>query len=124
MNFKGMILAAGVSLALAGGALAQGMEALKKQMIDRKPAVEQLLEAGRAGENRSGLLEALGKLSEAEAKVLAAENADRKTVYAAIGARNGTDAAKVGEMRAAEIAAKAKPGTKVQGKDGAWSEKK
>jgi uncharacterized protein YdbL (DUF1318 family) len=123
MKHSGIMLVAGFCLAMAGSALAQGMEAIKQQMLDRKPAVEQLLDAKKAGENKAGFLEAVGSLTDGEAKTVAAENADRKTVYAAIAAKSGTQAAKVAALRAAEIAAKAKPGTKLQGRDGTWTEK-
>lgn len=117
-------LAIGIVLAMTCNVQAQGLDAVKKSMLDRKPAVEQLLAARTVGENHAGFLEAIGKLAEADAKTVQAENADRKTVYAAIAAKNGTDVVKVGQMRAAEIAAKAKSGTMLQTADGKWAEKK
>ena len=124
MKRSWLAMAVGMCLSVACMAQAQGMEAVKKNMLERKPAVEQLLAARTVGENSAGFLEAIGKLAEADAKTVEAENADRKTVYAAIAARNGTEVGKVGQMRAAEIASKAKPGTSLQGADGKWTEKK
>jgi uncharacterized protein YdbL (DUF1318 family) len=119
-----MVLAALTFLGLALAAQAQGLDAVKQSMLARKPAVAQLLAGKTVGENRDGLLEAIGKVSDADAKVIAAENADRKTVYAAIAAKNGTDVVRVGQLRAAEIAARAEAGTLIQGRDGAWAGKK
>lgn len=114
----------GMCLSAVCMAQAQDLDAVKKNMVERKPAVEQLLAARTVGENHAGFLEAIGKLAEADTKTVAAENADRKTVYAAIAAQNGTEVGKVGQQRAADIASKAKPGTMLQGADGKWTEKK
>ena len=111
-------------LAVVGVAQAQELDAVKKGMLERKPAVEQMLAAKSVGENSAGFLEAVAKLSAADAKTVALENADRQVVYTAIAGRNGTDVAKVGKLRAAEIASKAKPGTLIQTGDGKWVEKK
>ncbi len=124
MKRNWMVTAMVAFLALVGGVQAQGLDAVKKSMLDRKPAVEQLLAAKTVGENNTGLLEAVGKVSDADAQTVAAENVDRKTVYAAIAAKNGTDVTKVGQLRAVDIAAKAKTGTLLKGKDGKWTEKK
>ena len=119
-----MVTALVAFLALASGVQAQGLAAVKKSMLDRKPALEQLLATKTVGENKAGFLEAVGKVAEADAQTLAAENTDRKLVYTAIAAKNGTDVVKVGQVRAEEIAARAKPGTMLQSKDGKWAEKK
>ena len=124
MKRNWMVMAMAAFLAMAWGVQAQGLDAVKKSMLERKPALEQLLAAKTVGENNAGFLEAVGKVADADVKTVAAENADRKTVYAAIAARNGTDVVKVGQLRASEIATKAKAGTMLQGKDGKWSEKK
>lgn len=124
MKRKAMMLMAVAFLGLALAAQAQNLDAVKKSMLDRKAAVEQLLAGKTVGENSAGLLEAVGTIDAAAAKTVEAENADRKTVYAAIAAKNGTDVAKVGKLRASEIAAKAKAGTMLQGADGKWIEKK
>ncbi|MEI8241631.1 MAG: DUF1318 domain-containing protein [bacterium] len=124
MNYKRMMLVAVTFLGLALAAQAQGLDAVKQSMLARKPAVAQLLASKTVGENRDGLLEATAKVADADAKTVAAENADRKAVYAAIAAKNGTDVAKVGQLRAAEIAARAEAGTLIQGRDGTWAGKK
>ena len=124
MKRNGMVLMVGAFMAMVCCAQAQGLDAVKKSMLERKPAMEQLLAGKTVGESSVGLLEVIGKVDDAASKTVAAENADRKVVYAAIAAKNGTDVAKVGQLRAAEIASKAKPGTMLQGKDGKWAEKK
>jgi len=45
------------------------------------------------GENNAGFLQAIGTAADADKTVIEAENTDRKAVYAAIAAKNGTDAA-------------------------------
>ena len=120
-NWMWMAMAAVVGLALC--APAQDLAAVKQRMLDRKPAVDKLLAAKTVGENRAGCLEAVGKVTDADAKVVEAENADRKTVYAAIAAKNGTSPAPVAQQRAAQISEKAKPGTMLQSADGKWAEK-
>lgn len=124
MKHNWMKVAVLAMLAVVGVAQAQELDVVKKGMLERKPAVEQLLVAKSVGENSSGFLEAIAKLPAADAKTVALENADRQVVYTAIAARNGADVAKVGKLRAAEIAAKAKPGTLIQAGDGKWVEKK
>ena len=124
MKSKWMVAVLVAFLSLVSGVQAQGLAAVKKSMLERKPAVEQLLAAKTVGENNAGFLEAIGKVADADTQTVAAENADRKTVYTAIAAKNGTDVVKVGQLRAEEIAGKAKAGTLLQGKDGRWAEKK
>ena len=124
MKRSWMCLMSVVAMGAALCAPAQDMNAVKKSMLDRKAAVERVLGSKAVGENNTGFLQAVGKVADADAAVVAAENADRKAVYAAIAAKNGTAVAVVGQQRAAAIAAIARTGTMLQGKDGAWAEKK
>jgi uncharacterized protein YdbL (DUF1318 family) len=55
---------------------------------------------------------------------VAAENKDRKTVYAAIAKQQGTKAEFVGERRALQIAKRANKGEWVQDSSGSWIKKK
>jgi hypothetical protein len=74
------------------------------------------------GENRAGLLEIVkpAAADEAARKLVDAENTDRKLVYAAIAAKTGTDADRVGAERAKKIAESAAPGLMLQRDDGTW----
>jgi uncharacterized protein YdbL (DUF1318 family) len=121
-NVLSVVLAAVAAVAFT--ASAQDLAAVKQRMIERKPAVEKLLAAKTAGENRAGCLEALAALAPADAKTVAEENADRQAVYAAIAAKNGAAAEAVAQQRAETIARTAPAGTMVQAPDGKWTEKK
>ena len=105
-------------------AQAQSLDGIKQRMLDRKPAVDRLLSSKALGENNAGYLEVLGKMPDADKKVVEAENADRKAVYGAIAAKSGATADFVGQQRAAAIGEKAKAGTMIQSKDGKWAEKR
>jgi uncharacterized protein YdbL (DUF1318 family) len=118
-----MIIAT-VWLGLACAVQAQDAAAAKQRMADRLPAVVALLSGKTVGENRAGYLEALGKLAEADQKTVAAENADRKEVYAGIATRTQQPVEEIGRARAEAIAARAPAGTMLQGRDGKWAEKK
>ena len=102
---------------------------IKKNMAERKPKIEALKKAGSVGENKAGYLEAMPKdkddkevkLSDDDKKLIEAENADRKTVYAAIAKKEGSTVEKVGELRANKIRSNAKEGEFIQGDDGKWT---
>ena len=102
---------------------------IKKNMADRKPKIEALKKAGTVGENKAGYLEAMPKdkddkevkLSDDDKKLIEAENADRKAVYAAIAKKEGSTVDKVGELRAKQIRSKAAEGEFIQGEDGKWT---
>lgn len=101
---------------------------IKKHMAERKPKIETLKKAGSVGENNAGYLEAMKKdkdgkdvkLAEDDTKLIDAENADRKTIYAAIAKKEGSTVEKVGELRAKQIRSKAPEGEFIQGEDGKW----
>lgn len=95
--------------------------ALKDRMLARKPAVVALLADGTVGENNQGFLEF--RAAKKQANVVAAENKDRATVYAAIAKKAGTTPAVVGQRRAAKIAQTAAPGTWLQAPNGKWYKK-
>ena len=74
------------------------------------------------GEDNKGYVQFVGAEKE-KADVIAAENKDRKTVYAAIAKQQGTTAELVGKRRAMQIAKKAAPGEWVQNVNGKWLQK-
>lgn len=113
----GLLLTAAALLLIATGpAAAQG---IKARMKARLPVIDALKARGIVGENNQGFLEFVGSARE-KADVVAAENKDRQTVYAAIGQKTGTRPALVGQRRAMQIAAQSRPGVKLQRPDGTW----
>jgi uncharacterized protein YdbL (DUF1318 family) len=96
---------------------------IKKRMIDRLPIIQDLKARGIVGENNLGFLEFIGDQKE-KADVVKAENRDRKSVYDAIAKKQGTTAEVVGKHRAAQIAAKARAGQRLQDANGKWYKKK
>jgi len=109
------------------GIFAAGISAfaddIKTRMKQRLPVIIELKTKGIVGENNAGYLEFIGTKKE-QADVVAAENEDRKTVYAAIAKQQGTTAELVGKRRALQIAKKANPGEWVQDASGKWLQKK
>lgn len=101
---------------------AQDLDAVKARMEQRVAAVDALKDRGVAGENNRGFLEARG--AGADQALIAAENADRRAVYAAIAAQTRQDADSVGRTRAQRIAQQSRPGVWLQGADGAWYQRK
>ncbi len=96
---------------------------IKARMKNRLPVIKQLKAQGIVGEDNKGYLQFVGGKKE-KADVVAAENKDRQTVYAAIAKQQGTTAELVGKRRALQIAKKAAPGEYVQDTGGNWIQKK
>jgi len=96
---------------------------LKARMKKRLPAINALKEKGLIGENNKGYLEARAKLSDADAKIVAEENADRKKIYAMLAKKLGQPIDVIGARRAVKIAEKSKSGLWVQKPDGQWIKK-
>jgi hypothetical protein len=105
---------------LGGSAFADN---IKARMKNRLPVIKELKAQGIVGEDNKGYLQFVGG-DKAKADVVAAENKDRKTVYAAIAKQQGTTAELVGKRRALQIAKKANPGEWVQDAGGNWTKKK
>lgn len=96
---------------------------IKTRMKNRLPVIKELKAKGIVGEGNKGYLQFVGG-NKAKADVVAAENKDRKTVYAAIAKQQGTTAELVGKRRAVQIAKKANKGEWVQDVSGKWLQKK
>ena len=96
---------------------------IKTRMKNRLPVIKELKAKQILGEDNKGLLQFVGAKRE-KADVVAAENKDRKTVYAAIAKQQGTTAELVGKRRAVQIAKKASKGTWLQDAGGKWLQKK
>jgi len=108
------------------GTFAAGISAfaddIKDRMKQRLPVIIELKTNGIVGENNAGFLEFIGAKRE-KADVVAAENEDRQTVYAAIAKQQGTTAELVGKRRALQIAKNANKGEWVQDNSGKWTKK-
>ena len=90
-------------------------------MAARIPQINQLKSAGVVGENNKGYLEfRAAKTNEA---LIAEENQDRGTVYAAIAKREGATSELVGKRRAKMIEEKGSAGQWFQKDDGSWYKK-
>jgi uncharacterized protein YdbL (DUF1318 family) len=96
---------------------------IKARMKNRLPVIKELKAKGIVGEGNKGYLQFVGG-NKAKADVVAAENKDRKTVYAAIAKQQGTTTERVGKRRALQIAKKANKGEWVQDANGKWLQKK
>ena len=106
----------------AAGAFASAKE-IRGRMIARLPDIKALKAKGLVGENNQGYLEFVGQKKEKQ-DVVSAENKDRQKVYKAIAKQQETTVELVGKHRAAQIAAKAQPGTWLQDANGKWYQKK
>lgn len=93
------------------------------RMMERLPAVDQLLLSGQVGENNRGLLEPRQALGDEQRKLVMAENADRQMVYAAIAERTNQPPAVVARNRAHQIRERAAKGVWLQDADGKWFRK-
>lgn len=102
---------------------AEDLGAVKARMEQRQGSVDALKARKTVGENNRGFLEARATLAPGDEKLVADENGDRRTAYAALAARTGTTADEVGRVRAQKIAATSKRGVLIQAADGKWSEK-
>ncbi len=95
---------------------------IKTRMKNRLPVILELKTKGIVGENNEGYLEFIGAKREKE-DVIAAENEDRKTVYAAIANQQSTTVELVGKRRALQISQKADSGDWLQDASGNWYQK-
>ena len=95
---------------------------IKARMKNRLPVIKELKAQGFVGEDNKGYLQFVGG-KQAKPGVVAAENKDRQTVYAAIAKQQGTTAELVGQRRALQIAKRASKGEWVQDSSGKWLKK-
>lgn len=105
---------------VAGTVRAESLGDIRSRMEKRVSLVDQLKKAGVLGENNRGFLEVR---SGNDQGVVAAENADRAVVYAAIAQKAGTSTDDVGRARAKQIAAASAAGVWVQAENGQWAKK-
>ena len=112
------------ALALGSVAVrAEDLGAVKARISQRLDTVNSLKDRGVAGETNRGFLEDRGGSAGADQQVISEENADRRTVYAALAAQTGASADTVGRQRAQQIASIAKRGHWIQDPNGEWRQK-
>lgn len=102
---------------------AENLNSVRARMEQRLSALDQTKDRGAAGENNRGFVEARGQPSAGDQKLIAEENADRRTVYADIAARTGSNADAVGRQRAQQLAGLARKGHWIQDTGGGWRQK-
>jgi uncharacterized protein YdbL (DUF1318 family) len=107
------------SLLLSPCALA---DAVKDRMIQRLPAIADLKTKGIIGEDNRGYLGYVTGNRVME-DVIAAENADRKTVYEIFAKQQNTSLDVVEAVQGARKAEKANPGEFYQNREGQWIKK-
>jgi uncharacterized protein YdbL (DUF1318 family) len=110
------------ALCLVSLVRAEDLSTVKARMDQRLPQVQALKTQGAIGENNRGFLEYRGGPAESGA-IIAAENKDRETVYAALAQKVGGSMDQVGKKRAAKIAQNSRPGEWLQDDAGNWKKK-
>lgn len=95
---------------------------IKERMASRIPAINQLKDSGAIGEDNNGFLAFRGG-NKSKAQLISDENKDRKSVYVAIGKKQGASPGLVGQRRAKMIAEKGKKGHWFQNPKGEWYKK-
>ena len=102
---------------------AEGLGAVKARMEQRIAPLNEMKGRGAVGENNQGFVEARGNATPSDQGIISQENADRRTVYAAIAAQTGATPDAVGKHRAQQIASIALRGHWIQDPSGAWRQK-
>ena len=108
---------------LTSSAMANAVTDAKQRMSARQGQVDTMKTAGLAGEANTGYLVKRGNLNASQQKVLSAENADRKVLYAAVASKTGSTVAVVGKRRADQIRSNSASGVWIQLADGSWKKK-
>ncbi len=97
-------------------------DAIKDRMLQRLPAIADLKTKGIIGEDNRGYLGYVTGNRVME-DVIAAENADRKTVYEIFAKQQNTSLDVVETVQGARKAEKANPGEFYQNREGQWIKK-
>jgi uncharacterized protein len=103
-------------------AFAGSLEEIKQNMIDRAPVIKSLKLKGIIGEDNHGYLAFVGSARTQEA-LIAAENADRKVVYAYFAQNKNTSLTVVETVQGKRKAGEADAGEFIQNPDGSWHKK-
>lgn len=117
------VMLSALVLAPLAGRAAEDLNAVKARMEQRVSIIDGLKDRQILGESNRGFLAVRGAASPTDEKVVADENTDRRTVYAALAAQTGTNADAVGRQRAQQIGIRSKRGVWVQDANGEWRQK-
>tara|TARA_R110002020_G_scaffold67480_1_gene177153 strand:+ start:353 stop:733 length:381 start_codon:yes stop_codon:yes gene_type:complete len=120
-SFRVLVLLVGL-VAVGPTLRAQDLNLVRQRMEQRLPDLDAAKVAGEIGETNKGLLDAR-KDTPKIGELVASENSDRLTVYAAIARKTGASAEAVAQARAKQIAAQSAPGIWLQHPDGSWYRK-
>ncbi len=107
-----------VQTAFAGNSIQE----IKQRMRQRLPIIVKMKRQGIIGEDSRGYLEFVTN-RKVNANIVAAENRDRKAVYAMIAAKQGVSIHKVEALRALQIAKRAAKGDFLKERNGTWYRK-
>lgn len=122
-SFFRIVLLSAITAFGAAAVRAEDLGAVKARIEQRLGSVDALKDRQVAGETNRGFLEVRGNASADDQKLIADENADRRTVYAALAAQTGATPDVVGRQRAQQLASLAKRGVWIQDAGGAWKQK-
>lgn len=95
---------------------------LQKRFKERHGEVQKLKSAGLVGETSEGYLDFVEKKSADAAKIIDAENADRRKLYAALAEKEGTTPATVAKVNARRNFERARAGEYLR-EEGEWRKK-
>ena len=112
-----------ITFLMAGTASASPISEAQGRMKERLSAIDSLKEEGLVGENAKGFLSVRGDLGARQRSLVDGENADRRTIYAAVAAKTGQSVDAVGAQRAIRIAELAEPGLWLEKPSGEWFRK-
>lgn len=119
------LLAACVALLLPATAQADEMSDLQAKFKSRFPKLTELRNAGTVGETWDGWVQVVKGGGEKDvAEIVAAENTDRKALYALLAAKQKTTPELVGERNGLRIFKAASADHWLKPKDGTWAQKK
>ena len=102
------------------------LAALQERFRSRLPRLAEMRRDGKLGETTQGFVEAVRPefaQDGAVKRVRDEENADRRRLYAIMGAQEGVDAKRVAERNAKRNFANARKGEYLRGGDGVWRRK-
>jgi uncharacterized protein YdbL (DUF1318 family) len=110
--------------AFTATALAESPAELRRRMESRLPDIDRLKTQQIIGETNRGYLQIVQNGNGEADRVVAAENADRQSVYAEIAQKTGSAAEAVGRARAKRIAENSRAGVWLQNEAGQWAVKR
>jgi len=117
-----LIVTIGIGFVFSSTAFARGQNEIIQSMKNRIETINQLKAAGVVGETHNGYLAFVGAAKGHEA-ILAAENRDRKALYAIVAKKQNTTVAVVEKNMGVVKAKRARPGEFFQNAGGAWQKK-